>query len=55
LSVGGAGYVRSVDVVRPFGTDVEMRIGWIRAEQFVIVHSTGAACASGCCGPKSRR
>ena len=39
LSVGGAGYVRSVDVVRPFGTDVELRIGWSRAEQFVIVPS----------------
>jgi len=37
LSVGGNGYVRSVDVVRPFGTDVEMRIAWSRAEQFVVV------------------
>jgi len=39
LNVGGSGFVRSVDVVRPFGTDVELRIGWTRAEQFVIVPS----------------
>ena len=39
LSVGGAGFVRSVDVTRPFGSDVELRIGWTRAEQFVIVPS----------------
>ncbi len=39
LSVGGAGFVRSVDVARPFGSDVELRIGWVRAEQFVIVPS----------------
>ena len=39
LSVGGSGFVRSVDVVRPFGTDVEMRIAWARSEQFVIVPS----------------
>jgi hypothetical protein len=39
LAVGGNGYVRSVDVVRPFGSDVEMRIAWSRPEQFVIVPS----------------
>ncbi|HEX7374526.1 MAG TPA: tetratricopeptide repeat protein [Steroidobacteraceae bacterium] len=39
LSVGGNGFVRSIEVMRPFGTDVEMRIGWARAEQFVIVPS----------------
>ena len=39
LRVGGTGFVRSVDVVRPFGTNVELRIGWTRAEQFVIVPS----------------
>jgi len=39
LSVGGAGFIRSVDVVRPFGTDVELRIAWSRVEQFVIVPS----------------
>ena len=39
LTVGASGFVRSVDVMRPFGTDVEMRVAWTRAEQFVIVPS----------------
>jgi len=39
LTVGAGGFVRSVDVVRPFGTDVEMRISWARPEQFIIVPS----------------
>jgi tetratricopeptide (TPR) repeat protein len=36
---GAQGTLRSLDVVRPFGTDVELRIGWMRAEQFVMVPS----------------
>jgi len=39
LTVGAGGFVRSVDAVRPFGTNVEMRISWARPEQFVIVPS----------------
>jgi hypothetical protein len=39
LTTGAAGFVRSVETVRPFGTSVEMRIVWNRAEQFVIVPS----------------
>ena len=31
LLAGAAGYVRSVDVVRPFGSEVELRIGWAQA------------------------
>ncbi len=39
LTTGASGFVRSVEAVRPFGSDVEMRIAWNRAEQFVIVPS----------------
>jgi hypothetical protein len=37
LLVGAAPYVRSLDAVRPFGSVVELRIGWARSEQFVLV------------------
>ena len=39
LLAGAAGYVRSVDVVRPYGSDVELRIGWAKPETFVITPS----------------
>jgi hypothetical protein len=39
VSVGIKGTVRSLDVVRPFGSDVELRIGWTHPEQFVLVPS----------------
>jgi hypothetical protein len=39
LLAGAAGYVRSVDVVRPYGSDVEVRIGWSRSETFVLTPS----------------
>ena len=39
LLAGAAGFVRSVDVVRPFGSQVEIRIGWAQAETFVLTPS----------------
>ncbi|MGB7738192.1 MAG: SPOR domain-containing protein, partial [Steroidobacteraceae bacterium] len=39
LLAGAAGYVRSVDVVRPYGSDVEVRIGWSKSETFVLTPS----------------
>lgn len=39
LLAGAAGYVRSVDVVRSFGSTVEVRIGWMRPESFVLTPS----------------
>ena len=39
LTTGASGFVRSIETVRPFGSDVELRIAWNRAEQFVIVPS----------------
>jgi hypothetical protein len=39
LLAGATGYVRAVDVVRPYGSDVELRIGWTRPESFVITPS----------------
>jgi hypothetical protein len=39
LLAGAAGYVRSIDVVRPFGSDVEVRIGWSKSETFVLTPS----------------
>ena len=39
LLAGAAGYVRSVDVVRPYGSSVEIRIGWSRSETFVLTPS----------------
>jgi cell division septation protein DedD len=39
LLAGAAGYVRSVDVVRPFGSEVQVRIGWSKPETFVLTPS----------------
>ena len=39
LLAGAVGYVRSVDVVRPYGSDVEVRIGWSKPETFVLTPS----------------
>ncbi|MBP7609581.1 MAG: SPOR domain-containing protein [Steroidobacteraceae bacterium] len=39
LLAGAAGYVRSVDVVRPFGSEVQIRIGWSKPETFVLTPS----------------
>ena len=39
LLAGAAGHVRSVDVVRPFGSEVQVRIGWLRSETFVLTPS----------------
>ncbi|MBK6350539.1 MAG: SPOR domain-containing protein [Proteobacteria bacterium] len=39
LLAGAAGYVRSIDLVRPFGSDVQVLIGWSRAETFVLTPS----------------
>lgn len=39
LLAGAAGYVRSMDVVRPYGSDVVLRIGWARPETFVLTPS----------------
>ncbi|MCX7053614.1 MAG: SPOR domain-containing protein [Proteobacteria bacterium] len=39
LLAGAAGYVRSIDVVRPFGSDVQVLIGWSRSETFVLTPS----------------
>ena len=39
LLAGAAGYVRSVDVVRPFGSEVQVLIGWSRSETFVLTPS----------------
>ena len=39
MLAGAAGYVRSIDLVRPFGSDVQVRIGWSRAETFVLTPS----------------
>ena len=39
LLAGAAGHVRSVDVVRPFGSEVQVRIGWSRTETFVLTPS----------------
>ena len=39
LLAGAEGYVRSVDVVRPYGSDVEVRIGWSKPETFVLTPS----------------
>lgn len=36
LLTGAAGFVRSMDVTRPFGSDVEILIGFARAETFVL-------------------
>jgi hypothetical protein len=39
LLAGAAGFVRSVDVVRPFGSEVQVRIGWSKPETFVLTPS----------------
>ncbi len=39
LLAGAAGYVRSVDVVRPFGSEVQVLVGWSRSETFVLTPS----------------
>ena len=39
LLAGAMGFVRSVDVVRPYGSDVEVRIGWSKPETFVLTPS----------------
>lgn len=39
LLAGAAGYVRSVDVVRSYGSTVELRIGWTKPESFVLTPS----------------
>ena len=39
MLAGAAGYVRSIDLVRPFGSDVQVLIGWSRAETFVLTPS----------------
>jgi len=39
LRAGASGYVRSMDIARPFGSDVEIRIGWARPESFVLTPS----------------
>ena len=39
LLAGAAGYVRSIDLVRPFGSDVQVLIAWSRAETFVLTPS----------------
>jgi len=39
LLAGAAGFVRSVDVVRPFGSEVQVRIGWLKSETFVLTPS----------------
>ena len=39
LLTGATGYVRSLDVVRPYGSDVELRIGWNQPESFVVTPS----------------
>lgn len=39
LLAGAAGYVRSVDIVRSYGSTVELRIGWTRPESFVLTPS----------------
>jgi len=38
-TVGVGDVIRSIDIVRPFGSNVELRIGWAREEQFVLVPS----------------
>ena len=39
MLAGAAGYVRSIDLVRPFGSDVQVLIGWSRSETFVLTPS----------------
>ena len=39
LLAGAAGYVRSIELVRPFGSDVQVLIGWSRSETFVLTPS----------------
>ncbi len=39
MLAGAAGYVRSIDLVRPFGSDVQVLIGWSRTETFVLTPS----------------
>ncbi len=39
LLAGAAGHVRSIDLVRPFGSDVQVMIGWARSETFVLTPS----------------
>jgi hypothetical protein len=39
LLTGATGFVRSLDVVRPYGSDVVLRIGWNRPENFVVTPS----------------
>jgi hypothetical protein len=36
---GAAGYVRSIETVRPYGSEVQVRIGWTRPESFVVTPS----------------
>lgn len=39
LTAGLQGTIRSIDVQRPFGTNVDLRITWSRAEQVAVVPS----------------